>query len=150
MEARGTPKRQQNTKLKKNGVVLNSVAPFFMIFVKNGSQDGGPNPSKIDEKSIQILQFFLNGFLKHFGWIWEPEWKKNRCKNDAKNTMESLFKLIWKLFTFGFDFLLIFVDFGTQKFDFRRGENAIFIVFSVSFYISFLDRFFFHFGSQIH
>jgi len=58
MEARGTPRRQQNVKLKKKGVVFNSLAPFFMIFLKNGTQDGGQNPSKIDKKSIQNLMFF--------------------------------------------------------------------------------------------
>jgi len=35
--------------------------------MKNGSQDGGQNPSKIDKKSIQNSMIFLNGFLKHFG-----------------------------------------------------------------------------------
>ena len=52
MEARGTPKRQQNAKLEKMVVVLNSLAPFLSILIKNGSQDGGQNPFKIDEKLI--------------------------------------------------------------------------------------------------
>ena len=67
MEARGTPKRQENAKLEKNVDPLNSPAPFLEILVENGSQDGGQNPSKIDKKSIQKLMIFLNGFLKHFG-----------------------------------------------------------------------------------
>ena len=66
-EARGTPWRQQNAKLKKNGVVLNSAAPFLSILVKNESQDGGQNPLKINKKSMLKLMYFSNGFLKHFG-----------------------------------------------------------------------------------
>ena len=46
------PRSQKKTKMKKNVDPLNSGVPFLSIFVENGSQDGGPNPSKIDKKSI--------------------------------------------------------------------------------------------------
>ena len=48
MGARGAFQMQQNTKLKKIGVVPNSSAPFLAILVENGSQDGGRNPLKIN------------------------------------------------------------------------------------------------------
>ena len=67
MGARGAFQMQQNAKLKKIGDPFNSFAPFLAIFVENGSQDGGQNPIKIDEKSIQNLMFFLIGFWMHFG-----------------------------------------------------------------------------------
>ena len=42
--------RQEATKreVEKIGVVLNYPVPFLLIFVKNGSQDGDPNPVKVD------------------------------------------------------------------------------------------------------
>jgi len=48
MGTRGASKRQQNAKLKKIGVVPKSFPPFLPILGKNGSQDGSPNPPKID------------------------------------------------------------------------------------------------------
>ena len=65
--ARGAFQMQQNTKLEKIRAGPNSGAPFLSILVENGSQDGGPNPIKIDEKSIQNSMFFLIGFWMHFG-----------------------------------------------------------------------------------
>ena len=67
METGGASKSQQNSKLEKIGVVFNCLAPFLPIFVKNGSQDGGQNPLKIDKKSIQNLMIFLIGFGMRFG-----------------------------------------------------------------------------------
>ena len=67
MEVGGTPKKPEKTKMKKNVDPPNSGVPFLSIFVENGSQDGGPNPSKIAKKSIQTLMFFLTGFWMHFG-----------------------------------------------------------------------------------
>ena len=54
METGDASKRQQNAKLKKILVVFNSVAPFLSILVKNGGQDGGQNPLKINKKSIWV------------------------------------------------------------------------------------------------
>ena len=41
--------------------------------MKNGSQDGGQNPLKIDKKSIQNLMIFLIGFGMHFGSDFEAK-----------------------------------------------------------------------------
>ena len=41
--------------------------PFLIDFVKNWSQDGGQNPLKIDEKSMQNSMIFSIGFWMHFG-----------------------------------------------------------------------------------
>ena len=66
MGARGAFQMQQNTKLKKIGAVSNSVAPFLMIFVENGSQDGGQNPIKIDQESVLLLLGIIWGDLGTF------------------------------------------------------------------------------------
>ena len=58
---------QQNTKLEKIGVVPNSLAPFLWIFVENGSQDGGQNPSEIDKNIDLKFYVFLIGFWMRFG-----------------------------------------------------------------------------------
>ena len=80
MGARGAFQMQQNAKLKQIGVVLNSVAPFLAILVENGSQDGGPNPLKIDKKDAKFDDFF-DRFLDAF---WEGFGSQNGRKIDAK------------------------------------------------------------------
>ena len=67
MGAGGASKRQQNAKLEKNVDPFNSIAPFLSILVENGSQDGGQNPLKIDQRSIENLKIFSIGFWMHFG-----------------------------------------------------------------------------------
>ena len=79
--ARGAFQMQQNTKLKKIGVVPNGVAPFLSILVENGSQDGGQNPIKIDKNSFQNLVFLFDRFLDAF---WEGFGSQNGGKMDAK------------------------------------------------------------------
>ena len=68
MRARGAFQMQHNAKLRKIADPLNSVAPFLSILVENGSQDGGQNPLKIDQKSMQTLRIFVGRFFDAF---WE-------------------------------------------------------------------------------
>ena len=77
----GASKRQQNSKLEKIGVVLNCVAPFYSIFVENGSQDGGQNPIKIDKKNYSEFCVFFDRFFDAF---WEGFGSQNGRKIDAK------------------------------------------------------------------
>ena len=62
MGARGAFQMQQNAKLKKIGDPFNSFAPFLAILVENGSQDGVPNPIKINKNGFTILSFFQKVF----------------------------------------------------------------------------------------
>ena len=64
----GASKRQQNSKLEKIGGPSNSTAPFLSIFVKNGPQDGGQNPLKIDKKIDSKFDDFFDRFWDAF---WE-------------------------------------------------------------------------------
>ena len=57
-EPGGTPKRQQEAKMKKRGGPSNSLALLGAIFEENGFQDGGQNRQKIDKKVIKNLVIF--------------------------------------------------------------------------------------------
>ena len=57
-EPGGTPKRQQEAKMKKRGGPLNSLAVFWAIWEENGLQYGARNQWNISEKSIQKNIFF--------------------------------------------------------------------------------------------
>ena len=51
-ETGGTPKRQQEAKMKKRGGKSNSFAVFSSILEENGLQDGAANRSKINKNLI--------------------------------------------------------------------------------------------------
>ena len=55
----GVPPRSKKNEDEKNVDPLNSGPPFLWILVENGSQDGGQNASKINEKSILKNMFFF-------------------------------------------------------------------------------------------
>ena len=57
--SQGYPQEAKKTKLIKNVVVLNYLAPFLWILVENWSQDGSQNRSKIDKTSMQKSIVFL-------------------------------------------------------------------------------------------
>ena len=92
MGTRGASKRQQNAKLKKIGVVPKSFPPFLPIFGKNGSQDGGPNPPKIDWKINVKFNAFLIGLWMHFG---RDLGAKMREKTDAKTVSKTRCNRSW-------------------------------------------------------
>ena len=48
------------------------------------AQEGGPDRSKSEEKSIRNLAIFLICFRMRFTGAGEPKLQKNRCRNDSK------------------------------------------------------------------
>ena len=61
-EPGGTPKWQQEAKMKKRGGPLNSAPPLGAILEENRLQDGARNRSKINILAINFQSFFLIHF----------------------------------------------------------------------------------------